>query len=119
MGLKQDFNDDVEEIFAEFADIQTQVTYKSHVSSANSPGGVVTPTYTDYPIGVIIAGYNDHDAMNETINNDDMKILIASKNLGFTPTTKDVIVLPSGDEVKSMSVKIDPSESLYIVQGRK
>lgn len=118
MGLKSDLNDAVSEIFDDFSDISTPVVYKELISEVAVAGGVINRTYTDHSLSVIISKFTVQDRQNETIKNDDLKILVAAKNLGFVPDTKGVFVIGSSEAVV-IHVSKDPSESLYVVQARQ
>ena len=115
MGIKDDIGAGIQEIFQEFADILTPVTYREFVSEVYTPGGSITQTTANHSIECIITDFTMMEKQMNTVLNDDMKLIISGLDLAFTPDTKGVIVFQDSTE----GTKVDPTNQLYILQVRK
>lgn len=120
MTLKTDLNDAVLDMFEDdFDSLRTEVTFKVVTGQTVAAGGVVTPTYDTHTAKVIVTSYTVQERASGTVKNDDLKLLLPIKGLGFVPSTKDLIVMPDNTELHIVSpLKKDPSESLYTIQAR-
>lgn len=119
MGIKTDVGIGVQEIFQEFADILTDITYRGIETETYIPGGAITKTYTEASLQCIITDFTMMEKQSNTVLNDDMKIIISGVDLSFVPDTKGIVIFADASEASIVSVRSDPTNSLYILQGRK
>lgn len=115
-------NDEVLALFEseDFADVLKSITYKELVSETKVAGGVINATYNDHVgVKVLISSFSIEERRNDTIRNEDLKILAAAKGLAFAFNTKGTLVFDDGSEGKVVNAKMDPTESLWTLQVRK
>jgi hypothetical protein len=118
MGIQTDIRAGVETIFSEMSEILISITYRENTGDVIVAGGQVTPTYTDHTASAIRTGFSAVEKQNETVSNDDIKLLLKRADLTFTPKTKGRIVMPNGDIVHVLNVTTDPTDSIYTLQVR-
>lgn len=119
MSLRALVQDAVVAGYSALGDIPESVTYSTKAQTVFSPTtGQVTRPSSSYGVSMFFAQYNKREIDGEMIKPEDMKGLLPSKDLGFSPQIGDTINR-NGNVFSIIRMGIDPAQSLYILQLRK
>lgn len=119
MGLRSQIVNSVADIFRQIGDIAERAFYvQVRLGQYDPEAGTPNDSTRRFPILCVFTSIGEDHPVLADVQEGDMKVLFASKNLQFTPQTNDTIVR-SGKEYEVISVNTDPVTAHYSLQVRQ
>jgi cell division ATPase FtsA len=119
MGLKDDITADIAEAFdTDLADAAPQITIRRESSVYDTATNKNVVTTTDYLTRGVVVSYDLSEITDESIQPNDIGVLILQKELEVTPSIEDLITVDSTD-YRIVRVSRDPIKATWDLQCRK
>jgi len=104
--------------FNVLGDIPETVTYRRSTSTYVPSTGTNTVVNTDTSVSMVFTSYNAYEIDRVNITALDIKGLMESRLISVTPNVTTDKIVRSSKVYNILSVKLDPSNSLYTFQLR-
>lgn len=121
MSLRTQIQQAVQAGITTMDDLAERATYTSVATQTYDPttGTITTPSLHSADVPIVFTSFSRMEIDGEAVRAEDLKAIIATKDLTPIPTVNDTITREDGTVWSVISIKTDPAGAVWVLQMRR